>query len=305
LPYPSRGADKKKSHEAFFEDLRRLKRKGIKLVLLQNALCYGDKTTSDRFLKHLIQTVGQLHDDFNVGTVTTSSPLIAKLLKLHYSNTLEVRASVQMGIGRIDTLPYLSDYFDGFYVQRELYRDIDYLYLMKEWAQRNEKKIYALVNSGCFAFCPWHVIHNNALAHLQTVPYIKDGTEVTSCLAYLRSKQDIVSVLKSDFIRPEAIGLYADIFDGMKLATRVHPWPRAVVKAYTKRRFRGILTDLLEPGYTGFFPNKGIYNELFPADWNERTSHCRRRCHTCRYCFKVSQIVVRPIHKRVSWSPGL
>ncbi len=74
---------------------------------------------------------------------------------------LEVRASVNMEIGSVETTGYVDEYFDSFYVARRLNRDREAIRNLR----KSGKKLYLLANSGCLKDCPAHIFHDNMVAH--------------------------------------------------------------------------------------------------------------------------------------------
>ena len=101
------------------EELRAIKRMGIGLDLLFNGNCYGEYAISERLSNTVVSVIEHLERmDCGVDIVTTASPAIAHTVKKHFPR-IEVRASVNMRIGTVKGMEYLSDLFDSFHVQRE------------------------------------------------------------------------------------------------------------------------------------------------------------------------------------------
>ena len=98
-------------------DLTKLNNAGLKFNLLFNANCYGERAQSRAFFHSVGQTVEYLKEKFNLSSVTTTSPLIAKFIKQNF-NDIDIRASVNMSIGSVLGLEYLADEFDSFYLKR-------------------------------------------------------------------------------------------------------------------------------------------------------------------------------------------
>ncbi|MBR2885681.1 MAG: hypothetical protein IKB93_12985, partial [Clostridia bacterium] len=99
------------------QDLRRFSEENIGLNLLFNANCYGKDSMSRAFFEKIGNTVDFIKDSYGLNSVTTTSPLIAKFLKNNFEN-LHIRASVNMEIGSIEGMKYISEYFDSFYMKR-------------------------------------------------------------------------------------------------------------------------------------------------------------------------------------------
>lgn len=277
-------------------DLRALRELGVKLDILFNANCYGRHAAST-YLENQVGSLLQHLEDIvgGVDTVTTTSLTVARTVKQYFPQ-VDVRASVNMRIGTVKGMQYLSELFDSFQVQRDYNRDLEYLGELKDWADSAGKRLHLLANSGCMAFCSGQVFHDNMVAHEAEIDETRniEGWNPHACWNYLRNREHWVSVLQNTWIRPEDLHHYEGLFDQVKLATRMHSRPRMVVRAYATRRFRGNLLDLFEPGFSPALAPYIIDNERFPEDWFERTSTCSRQCHRCGYCESVlEQVLVK------------
>lgn len=281
--------------QELLDDLCWIQGRGIALNLLLNAGCYSAKVQDASFLDGLKKKLVFYVEDLGVSSVTTTQPSFALLVKRLFGNRIDVRASINMSIASIDAMRYLSRDFDSFYPARELYRSFDELIKWREWADKNGKRLHALVNSGCLAYCPWAASDNNAVAHGIVDYFMADRTPIPTCHDWFSENPDASSILKGCFIRPEDIGKYSEIFDGFKIATRTHFLPRVPVSAYLKGSFKGLITDLLEPCHTHSFSSSVcIPNEQIPDTWFSQTAHCHRKCYSCHYCENLAQSVVVP-----------
>ncbi len=275
--------------DTLLRELKEIKRMGVKLDLLFNSNCYGGKAVS-QFLEHriysiiefLLETVGE------VDIITTASPAIAYIVKKNFKD-IETRASVNMRIGTVKGMEYLSDLFDSFHIQREFNRDLKRIRELKDWADKNEKKLILLINSGCLSYCSGQTFHDNMVAHEKEIDEtvnIRNWTPYT-CWRYLKGAKNWVSILQNTWIRPEDLDNYTELVDVVKIATRMHSLPRMVLRAYATRKHIGNLVDLCEPGFGPALAPYIIDNEKFPADWFKRTSNCDKNCHNCSYCKEV------------------
>ena len=259
-------------------DLDHFKQMGIKLNLLLNGNCYGDQAISVQFQKHIYSILEHLENKIGgIDSVTTTSPFIAHILK-KYSNKLEIRASVNMRIGTVEGMKYLSDLFDSFCMQREYNRDFEQIKTLKEWADQNEKGLTILVNSGCLNFCSNQTFHDNLVSHEAEISR-QDNLSTFNpvmCWRYYSDRKNRASILKdSNWVRPEDMQFYKDHFPVAKLATRLHSNPGKVISAYVKGRYDGNLLDILEPGMAALFAPEIIDNSRFPAKWFEQLLKCR------------------------------
>ncbi len=234
------------------EDFKKLANSGIKLNLLFNANCYGERAQSRELFNEIGETVDYA-TNFNLSSITTTSPLIAKFIKQNFSS-IDVRASVNMKIGTVHGFEYVKEYFDSFYVQREKNRDFTALKELRNWCDSNGKQMYLLANSGCLNDCSAHTFHDNLVAHEKEIAKMDNGYVFESvCRKYLKSEENRDWLLKgTSYIRPEDVYLYEGLVPAMKLATRVHKNPIRILRAYIDaKKHVGNLTELLEPDHSG------------------------------------------------------
>lgn len=284
-----RGCVDWQGQEKLEKDLMRLRNAGIKLDLLFNANCYGSKSIS-RYLANQVCSVLQHLERAVDGAdvVTTTSPAIAHIVKQNFPK-VEVRASVNMRIGTVKGMQYVSHLFDSFYIQREYNRDFEKIKELKSWCDANGKKLLMLANSGCMNFCSGQTFHDNLVAHENEITEMVNipGWTPHVCWNYYKSQENWVSVLQNSWVRPEDLYHYEEYFPVVKLATRMHQLPGMVVKSYIDRKYYGNLLDLFEPGFGPAFAPHVLDNSKFPADWFNTTSKCDKKCHECSYCNTV------------------
>ena len=235
------------------EDLGRLADAGIPLHLLFNANCYGAKSQSRKFFNEVGETIERFADGALAG-VTTTSPLIARFVKDNFPG-LETRASVNMEIGTEEGMDYLADVFDGFYLKRELNRDIDAVRRIKNWCDRNGKKLYILANSGCLNYCSSHVFHDNLVAHEAEIAREDNGYAYRgTCWTWLANAENRAKWMgRTNWIAPEDVPRYEDLCAAMKLATRVNAHPVRILESYATGSHVGDIKGLLEPDHSSLW----------------------------------------------------
>ena len=298
-PIGGRGA-----REILERDLRRLKALGVKLNLLLNAGCHGADAISRALADRVRSVVGRLAGSIGLDVVTTASPFIARVVKRAFPD-IEVRASVNMRTGTVESLEYLAELFDAFHVQREYNRDLGRLTLLKTWADSRGRRLQILANSGCLPFCSGQAFHDNLVAHGKGVA-AKEPADTWNphlCWNHYRERRNWIVFLRSTWVRPEDTHGYAPLFPVMKLATRAHDNPRAVIHAYATGRFYGNLPDLLEPGHGPLFAPFIFDNARFPPDWFTRVTNPGSRAEMDAYYASVLDRVLvradeigRPLH---------
>jgi len=232
------------------EDLKRLSDAGIELNLLFNANCYGADSQSREFFNKVGDTIDYIKNSYGLKSVTTTSPLIAKFIKNNFEN-LHIRASVNMEIGTIDGMKYISEYFDSFYMKRELNRDFEAIKKLHSWCEENEKELYLLANSGCLNNCSAHNFHDNLVAHENEISKIDNAYDFQGiCKEFLKKEENYTALIENtNFVRPEDLHKYEPYFKAAKLATRVNPRPVRILESYIRGSYSGNILELLEPAH--------------------------------------------------------
>ncbi|MBE7038445.1 MAG: hypothetical protein E7404_06055 [Ruminococcaceae bacterium] len=276
------------------DELRTIKKMGIKLDLLFNGNCYGEYSLSEKLSNNVVSVIEHLENEVGgVDIVTTTSLMIAHTIKKHFPH-IELRASVNMKIGTVKGMEYVSDLFDSFYVQREYNRDLEYIKELKKWADKNNKKLLMLANSGCFSHCSGQTFHDNLVSHEAQICEVLniDDFNPYVCRRVLKDRGNWHKILQNTWVRPEDIHNYEGLFDTIKLATRMHTLPGMVIASYVRGSFYGNTLDLFEPGYGRVLAPYVIDNSAFPKDWFEKTTGCNKKCHECNYCKEVFEKVL-------------
>lgn len=276
------------SRQREIEDLRRLTEADIKLNFLLNGNCYGDEALSRAFYMKIGDTLDWLISRFSVASVTTTSPHIGKFIHANFKG-IDVRASVNIGIGSITSMDMASEFFDSYYIKRELNRSLEKIREMRGWCNKAGKGLYMLANSGCFNNCPAHTYHDNLVAHEIGISKHDNAYSFSAvCREYLKNPDKRISIIRDmNYVRPEDIRLYEGLVDAVKLATRVNKRPERVLEAYIRGQYSGSLCDLLEPDNGSAIQPYIIDNSLFPQDFGEFTANCAKNCGDCDYCKNV------------------
>lgn len=265
--------------------LRYLADQGVGMNMLLNANCYGKDSLSRRFLMQTGDLISDFQEKLNLGSITTTSPVIARFVKENFPE-LEVRASVNMEIGTVEGMQYLSGEFDSFYYKRELNRNMPQLKKLKRWADNHGKKLYMLANSGCLNFCSARQFHDNLVAHEQEIVQMDNGAKFTSmCSRFVQDEHNKKNILRHlNCVRPEEMYLFEDLVVAAKLATRISPRPEQIVRAYMDGTYHGNLLELLEPSHAGAFYPVIVDNGKLPKDYCKFVSECSKDCENCTYC---------------------
>ena len=110
--------DKPDDEARITADLQYCRAHGMKLDILANATCYGEKSFTE---EQRLQITGIIRHLDKIGLypeiVTTTSPYIAKIFKTLYPD-IEVRASVNMRLTTFQAFRYLAPLFDSYCLGR-------------------------------------------------------------------------------------------------------------------------------------------------------------------------------------------
>ena len=239
------------------DDLGRLADCGVALNILFNANCYGARAESKALFGEIGEALERFSDGGALKSVTTTSPLVARFVKENFPE-LKTRASVNMEIGTVEGMEYLADRFDGYYVKRELNRDLAALAELKRWADANGKELFMLANSGCLNNCSSHVFHDNLVAHEAEIAKEDNGYAYQgTCWEYLKRETDKAKILaRWNWVAPEDIHLYEGLVVAAKLATRVNANPVRVLESYASGSHAGNILDLMEPNHSSVLKDK-------------------------------------------------
>ena len=233
------------------EALEKLSFYKIPLNVLYNANCYGEDSQSRFFFNEVGNTIDYIKNKFGLASVTTTSPLIAKFVKSNFDD-IEVRASVNMEIGTVEAMEYVSHYFDSYYMKREYNRDFEKIFELKNWCDANAKKLFMLGNSGCLNYCSAHNFHDNLVAHEKEISKKDNAYNFGGiCHEFLSNEENYSKLIDyTNFVRPEDVHKYEGLFEAIKLATRVHNNPKLVLKSYITQKYSGDILRLLEPQHS-------------------------------------------------------
>jgi hypothetical protein len=239
------------------DDLGRLADGGIDLNILFNANCYGARAESKAFFGEVGEALERFSEGGALKSVTTTSPLVARFVKENFP-ALKTRASVNMEIGTVEGMEYLADRFDGYYVKREVNRDLPAFAALKKWADANGKELFMLANSGCLNNCSSHIFHDNLVAHEAEIAKEDNGYAYQgTCWEYLKRETDKAKIAaRWNWVKPEDIHLYEGLVTAAKLATRINVNPVRVLESYVSGSHAGNMLDLLEPNHSSVLKDK-------------------------------------------------
>ncbi len=283
------------------DDLRWARRNGVELDTLFNCNCYGDHAISPELENLVVATLADMdREGLFPEIVTTTSPFVMTILRRRYP-AVKIRLSVNMRVhGTVGFEPIL-ELFDMFYVTRERHRELAFLAESAAWAKAHGKGIGLQANSGCLRQCPFQTFHDNMHGHNRIaqseVGRAYDFSVFRCATNYARGNYE--AFLRSTWLRPEDLPLYEPYVDYVKLATRRHANPVAILKAYATYSYAGDLAQLMDPlpRLPRIFDNKAfgrsaLWPHVLACPHANDCRHCGRCTHLMEEVFVAPEKTV-------------
>ncbi len=240
------------SRRHFEHHVRAARSKGIGFNYLLNPACLDNREYTRQGQRE-IEALLEYVEGAGVSAVTISLPFLLPIIKKRHPR-LKVRVGVYARVDGVAKARYWEDGGADCITLESLSVNRDFGLLA---ALRKALKIelQLIVNANCQLFCPLAGQHMVNLSHASQKGHPSRGFVIDWCAlrcSYDKLK-DPVHYLRSEFIRPEDLGLYLDMgYDSFKVLERGAPTPVLTrrVKAYSEGRYDGNLLDLIQPfGY--------------------------------------------------------
>ena len=272
--------------ELFFEDIAWCRREGVELDAIFNANCYGDIAISKTLAEHVSQVLEEMDaKGLFPEHLTTTSPFIATVVRRRFPS-VKIRLSVNMYVeGRL-SLTYIDELFDSFYAGIDNHRNPEYVRKMSGWAAGRGKTLCIYANSGCLRDCPFRQFHNNLHGH-NRMGQSAAGEEFSFSTFRCRTNYErgnFADFLRANWLRPEELREYEPYAGAVKLATRRHPDPESIIRAYATYSYDGDIAKITDPFFSFPFPIDNATlgkSPLWPQVRDCLDAHDCRRCGKC------------------------
>ena len=254
------------SRKAFEAHVAKARSKGMGFNYLINPACMDNREFTkkgQRDLDRLLEYVEGVGAD----SVTISLPFLLPIIKRRFPR-LKVRVGVYARVDGVAKAKFWEDGGADCIALESLSVNRDFA-LLEGIRKAVRTELQLIVNANCQLFCPLSGQHMVNLSHASQKGHSSRGFMIDWCVMRCsRDKlNDPANYLRSEFIRPEDLGIYLDMgYDSFKVLERGAPTPALVgrVKAYTEGRYDGNLLDLIQPfGYKdkgkGYFSG-GLFN---------------------------------------------
>lgn len=240
------------SRRRFERHVEKARSRGIGFNYLLNPACMDNREFTRQGQRE-IEALLEYVEAAGVSAVTISLPFLLPLIRKRHPR-LKVRVGVYARVDGVAKARYWEDEGADCITLESLSVNRDFRLLA---ALRNALRIelQLIVNANCQLFCPLSGQHMVNLSHASQSGHSSRGFLLDWCVmkcSYDKLK-DPVQYLRSEFIRPEDLGLYRDLgYDSFKVLERGAPTPVLAlrVRAYSEGRYEGNLLDLIQPfGY--------------------------------------------------------
>jgi collagenase-like PrtC family protease len=226
--------------------------KGIGFNYLLNPACMDNREFTRQGQKE-IEALLEYIEASGVSAVTISLPFLLPIIKRRHPR-LKIRVGVYARVDGVAKARFWEEGGADCITLESLAVNRDFGLLA---ALRKTLKIdlQLIVNANCQLFCPLSGQHMVNLSHASQKGHPTRGFMIDWCVlkcSYDKLK-DPAHYLRSEFIRPEDLGLYLDLgYNSFKILERGAPTPVLAkrVKAYSEGQYEGNLLDLIQPfGY--------------------------------------------------------
>ena len=269
--------------ELICADLAWCRKNGIELDAIFNANCYGDIAISTDLADHVMEKLGEMDArGLLPDHLTTTSPFIATVVRKRFP-AMKIRVSVNVYAESAISLSYITDLFDSFYAGMDRHRRVDYVRMLYDWAREHGKSLCIYANSGCLKDCPFRQFHNNLHGHNrmgQSAAGERFGFSTFLCRTNYE-RGNFADFLRANWLRPEELPEYEKYADVVKLATRRHADPEAIIRAYATYSYDGDMAKITDPFFD--FPVTIDNATLGASSLWPKVRDCQN-AHDCRHC---------------------
>lgn len=296
------------SRHEFRKHIEKLQQNNIGFNYTLNTSCLGNK--KDIFkIKKTIQDYIRFLMDCGVKTITITLPIMAEFIR-ELSDEVNIEISTIANIDTVTQVKLWKEYYNVNKLCGNLSRnrDITFLENLSNYCNSNEIVLSLLANEFCIngtcydGYCSYtDCIYRTHCYQLHSLGYdvndvYFDDYPMQRCI---NSRNNALGWLKSNFIRPEDMGLYNQIgINHFKLTGRTGSteYMKRIISAYMSQHYEGNLLELWKHLETIscnndlFVPPFVILNEKldgFLEFWfSNKTHRCSNEIcgETCTYC---------------------
>lgn len=289
------GGSDRMTEEGFLRVAERAHAAGVGVDMTMNATCGGSEWYGEEQVGRLVGFVRRMHEEHGVEAVTLANPFHIERVR-EACPDIEISASV---LAEIDCVSRAQAFADAgattFTPATSINRDLK---LLAAIAKRTGLEVKLMVNEGCLYKCPYRLFHMNLISHRSQEA--RPEGEAFSFACGERIERDAAEVFRSNWVRPEELGLYAKagaarffkVVGRDMLASKV----MRCCRAYLDEDYDGNLLDLLcsSIGFYNVEKSACVDNKALGASgYFKRLSTCNRKCYDCAYCSELAEKYLR------------
>ena len=231
----------KKPVETF---IKKIRERGFKFNYTINSTCLGNREFDYKYRKKILKELAWILSLSD--SVTVTIPWLMEMVRETAGERVTIVASV---IAAVDSLRKVEHFqrlgADRIVLSISLNRDLHTIKEIRE-KSRGNVTLELLVNDSCLYECPYRAYHYNTGSHGSTRDnlFYLDYC-IFKCL--LKRLQEPGEIIRSPWLRPEALEFYRDAVDIIKIGGRekTSAWVQRAVEAYAKGHYDGNILDLL------------------------------------------------------------
>jgi len=237
---------------AFKAHVAEARGKDIGFNYLLNPACMDNREYTRQGQKDLMRLLDFI-EDCGVDAVTVSLPFLLPIIKRRFPR-LKVRVGVYARVDGVAKARYWEDMGADCITLESISVNRDFA-LLDNIRKSVGLELQLIVNSNCIMHCPLSGQHMVNLSHASQEGHKSRGFMIDYCALRCSCDKlkDPATYLRSEFIRPEDLGIYMDMgYNSFKVLERGAPTSvmAARVRAYSVGGFDGNLLDLIQPyGY--------------------------------------------------------
>lgn len=260
--------------------------KGIEFNYTINAPYMGNREFTSNGIKEILQFLDMIYQ-VGVRSLTICLPTLIDIVKsskydfniklstiTQITNANQAKCYKDVGLSRIVVGESINRNFDALKRIRNTYGD----------------KVEIIVNSICHLNCINRMFHYNQASGDSVQVSCEDSINYYPHKCMAKRYDDISSILKLSWVRPEDLKYYKEIgINYFKIQGRqnvLNGNPKKAIEAYFSENFDGNLLELLDifapANFRTYIDNKKMNDFIKP--FYQKEHFCKNDCDNCNYC---------------------
>ncbi|WP_338951245.1 U32 family peptidase [Fusobacterium nucleatum] len=226
----------------------------LKFNYLINPMCMENMELETNTHYKIIEYIDNLVS-IGIDAITINSPYLCEMIKSRYPN-LTITIGLYAYVHDMNLLRrWINLGADEITLAHENNRDFYLLKQMLEYTKNKNVNLRLIANNVCLHLCPYAMMHGTVQSHASQ-KHSKTRCDIDYCMTKCISEKikNVTNLMCSDWIRPEDIHYYEELCESVgnynlsiKLVERTKntEFLTRVIKAYSSRKYKGNLLDIL------------------------------------------------------------